>query len=344
MISVIKERLLEDPEKIKELLEAYDYHHVNIRSTYISFGRSEDSSPKSLVIQLKSNENLIAKDYARNMTMVVFNLILRQRNTSFRSVIQTAKRIVGLDEFYRPEEKYKAFGGFYSSLRRKCKMDLTTYDESILNKYIPCSNARFMKDGISVEAQRYFGIRYSVADQAIVIPIYSETGDLIGVKARANYDVNVEAGEQKYYYLTPCLMSQTLYAYSHNYEYLESADVVYVVEAEKSVMAAYAYGVRNIVALGSGTISRKQVQMLLALNPKKIVFLHDVNYPLISIMRNIHMVRGYSRMKQVELGYWNYFGKDYEDKASPTDMGERVFKNILENEIRYVGEDSYAED
>ena len=134
-------------------------------------------------------------------------------------------------------------------------------------------------------------------------------------------------------------MSNALYGYSQNYQFLESSDIVYIAEAEKTVMAAYSFGVRNIVALGSGSISRKQVQMLLSLNPEKIVFLHDADYPMESIMRNIEMVKGYSRMKQVKLGYWNYFGKGYESKVSPTDLGKEKFKYILENEIEFAEEE-----
>ena len=42
--------------------------------------------------------------------------------------------------------------------------------------------------------------------------------------AKYNAEGNKEAeeNESKYYYLINCLMSQTLYGYSHNYQYLES--------------------------------------------------------------------------------------------------------------------------
>lgn len=337
MLNVIKERLLEDPEKIKELLESYDYHHVHVRSTYISFGRSEDSSPKSLVIYLKSNDNLIVKDHARNLTRDIFNLIINQKVVSFKDVIQTAKHITGVDDYYCPETKYKAFGGFYHGLKSKSKTHLITYDDAILDQYKPCANLRFLKDGISVATQKYFGIGYSVVDQAITIPIYSEDGRLIGVKARINK--NPEDGEQKYYYLTDgCMMSCTLYGYSHNYEYLEGADTVCIYESEKSVMQCYSLNYRCAVAIGSSNLSKKQAQMLLSLNAKRYVFMMDKGLPFETVQKNIIALKTYGKMKEFEVLWWNP-GEDVPDKSSASDLGLYRLEKALQEELVLYEED-----
>ena len=336
MIDYIKAKLLEDPEKIKDLLDKFEYCHITIRPTYISFGRDEESSPKSIVLYLQDNDALIVKDFATNQTKDIFNYIISNRSVSFKEVITAAKNILGIDGYYYRESAPKAvFNGFYAKIKNRTKQELKVYDESILNKYVPCGNLRFLKDHISLAAQQYFNIRYSVEDQAIVIPIYNETGGIMGIKARRNEIV--QEGQQKYFYITDgCQMSQTLYNYAQSYEFLEGGDIIYVVESEKGCMQAWSYGYKNFVGLGSGSISRKQVQLLLSLNPKKIVFLHDVGFCLQSVMRNIEMVKGYCRMKDITVGYWDYFGKDYEDKISPTDKGKGFFEHVINNEIKYV--------
>ena len=133
-------------------------------------------------------------------------------------------------------------------------------------------------------------------------------------------------------------MSQTLYGYSQNYNYLVN-NVIYIFESEKSIMQCYSYGIRNCVALGSGSISRKQVQMLLELNPKKIIFMHDTGYDLENILRNINMVKSYSRFSEVELGYWDYFDRLYDDKLSPSDSGREELLRIMDSEIKMIGDD-----
>ena len=71
----------------------------------------------------------------------------------------------------------------------------------------------------------------------------------------------------------------------------------------------------------------------------KIIFLHDVGYGLENIMRNIDMVKNYSRFTEVELGYWSYFGRGYKDKVSPSDLGKECLENILQNEITMIGDE-----
>lgn len=334
MINYIKSKLLEDPENIKQYLEYFDFHHIVIRTNYISFGRSVDSSPKSIVIRLKDNDALLVKDYPKNLVCDLFNYVIKEKGVSFKEAISEAKSILGINGWHYQEQRSTApFGGFYNKIRSNKDLEVKVYDDSVLDKYIPCGNERFLKDNISLKAQRYFNVGYSVEEQCITIPIYSEVGMVIGVKARIDRDP--KESEQKYYYLIPCLMSQTLYGYSQNYEYLESADTVYVFESEKSVMQCWSYGIKNAVALGSGSISKKQVQLLLQLRINKIVLMHDVGYKLDSIQRNIKMIKGYSRMKEVQIGYWDNENKSYEGKVSASDLGKDKLEYILENEIKW---------
>lgn len=335
MIEYIKTRLLEDPENIKQYLEYFDFYHIVIRTNYISFGRSIDSSPKSIVIRLKDNDALLVKDYPKNLVCDLFNYVIKEKCITFKEVISKAKSILGINGWYYKEQRHTApFGGFYSNIRSKKDVQLNIYDESILDKYVSCGNERFLKDNISLKAQRYFNVGYSVEEQCITIPIYSEIGMVIGVKARINREPG--EGEQKYYYLIPCSMSQTLYGYSQNYEYLESSDVIYIFESEKSVLQCFSYGIRNVVALGSGSISKKQVQLILQLNPNTIVLMHDVGYEFEYIQRNIDMIKGYSRMKEVQIGYWDNENKGYENKVSASDLGAEKLEYILENEIKTI--------
>lgn len=87
----------------------------------------------------------------------------------------------------------------------------------------------------------------------------------------------------------------------------------------------------------------KQVKMLLELRPKNVIFLHDIGYELDRIMRNIDKIMGFSRFSQFGCGYWDYFGKGYTGKSSPSDLGEEKFEDILQHEIKMIGEDEEDE-
>lgn len=336
MLKEIKKELLNNPDKLKELLEYFDFHNVIVHKTYISFGRAIDSSKKSIVIKLENNSYLYVKDYARNVQKDLFTYIGEQRRIEFAEVLSAIKSVLNITDYYDFFGSRGIFGGFYERIRKRNFNKVNTYDESLLDRYIQCGNLRFLRDNISLGTQNFFNIRYDVESQGIVIPIYNQLGQLMGAKVRCNYDV--EDGEMKYYYLIPCAMSQTLYGYSQNYNYLVE-NVVYIFESEKSVMQCHSYGIRNCVALGSGSISNKQVQMIFELNPKKIIFLHDTGFRQEYLDRNIAMIKNYSRFSEVEIGYWDYVGKDYEDKISPSDLGKVKFEQIISTEIKMIGDE-----
>ena len=341
MLKEIKKELLDNPEKLKELLEYFNFYNVHIHQSYISFGRAQDTSKKSIVIRLEKNDYLYVTDYARNISKDLFSYISEQRLVDFKDIIGVVRNILGVDDFGLFNESRGIFGGFYEKIRKRSEYSVRTYDESVLDKYIPLANKRFIDDNISIAAQQFFGIRYDVESQGIVIPIHNQIGELIGAKVRCNYEV--QDGEMKYYYLIPCQASQTLYGYSQNYNYLTN-NIIYIYEAEKSIMQCFSYGIRNCVALGSGSISRKQVRMLLELNPKKIIFMHDVGYDLENILRNINMVKNYSRFSKVELGYWDFFDRLYDNKVSASDLGKKELLRIMDTEIKMIGDDEDEEE
>lgn len=336
MLADIKKELINHPEKLKDVLEHFGYCNIVIRPKYISFGRDEKSSKKSIVINLENNEYLYTIDYARNIRKDIFSYIIEQRKVEFIDVLNEVRHALGITDYYDFFDSKGIFGGFYEKIRKRRTNKVNTYDDSILDCYVNCGNIRFLADNISLLSQKFFNIKYDVESQGIVIPIRNQFGQLMGVKERFNYDV--PDGEMKYFYAVPCSMSQTLFGYSQNYEFLVD-NTIYIFEAEKSCMQCYSYGIRNCVSLGSGSISIQQVKMLLELNPKRIIFLHDVGYGLENIMRNIDMVKNYSRFTEVEFGYWSYFGRGYENKVSPSDLGKECLENILQNEITMIGDE-----
>ena len=230
MLKEIKKELLDNPEKLKELLEYFNFYNVHIHQSYISFGRAQDTSKKSIVVRLEKNDYLYVTDYARNISKDLFSYISEQRLVDFKDIIGVVRNILDVDNFSLFNESRGIFGGFYEKIRKRSEYSVRTYDESILDKYIPLANKRFVDDNISIAAQQFFGIRYDVESQGIVIPIHNQIGELIGAKIRCNYEV--QDGEMKYYYLIPCQASQTLYGYSQNYNYLTN-NIIYIYGEEK---------------------------------------------------------------------------------------------------------------
>lgn len=331
MLSEIKEELLKQPDAIIEILEYFDFTHISLSSREIRFARGH-SSGKNISIRLERNECLYVSDFARGVSLDLFSYIIQEKSVTFRDVIQKTKQVLNLSDDWRPRQKQSLFGGIYANLTCPNKeVKLETYDESVLDKYIPCGNLRFLRDGISLEAQKFFGIRFSIECNSVVIPIRNEYGEIVGAKSRINWEPR--DGESKYYYPIALPATQVLYGYSENYQHLYGNDVI-IVESEKAVMQAWSFGVKNVVALGSNSLSEKQVKMLLQLQPRKIIIAMDEGLAFEQTQRNADMIKNLCTMFNPEIWYWDADQDlDIDPKSSPTDMGKEKFEEIMNEQL-----------
>lgn len=331
MLNEIKERLIENPNKIIELLEIFGFEHINHRNTEIRFARS-DSGGANISIRLKNNPYCCVSDWSRGISTDIISYLIQEKNVEFCDVLQTTKKILGLGNDWRPQQKKVLFGGIYQNLTQlNRETRLKTYDESVLDQYERVGNLRFLKDGISLDAQKFWNIRFSIEDNRIIIPIRNEYSEIVGAKGRLNGNADEE--NPKYLYTIPVAMSQLLYGYSENYQYLYGNDVI-LVESEKSVMQAWDFGVRNIVALGSHSLSEKQTKLLLQLQPKKIIIAMDEGLEFEHTKRNADMIKNFGGMLTPEIWYWDADQDlDVGPKCSPTDMGKEKFEEIMEEQL-----------
>lgn len=333
MLEEIKKELINNPEKIKCILESFGYENVKIRDSYIQFGRDEYSSNKSLTIFLNDNSNLCIKDWSKNKYKDLINYIIEQRKVEFPDVMNVIKEVLGISNYYSYYCTKGIFGGIYDNIKKNKRIQIDIYNDKILEKYNNIPNLRFLRDNISLETQKYFGIRFDTESQGIIIPIRNQFGELMGIKIRLNYEVSEE--EQKYFYIIPCSMSKTLFGYSQNYQYLIE-NTVFIYESEKSVMQCHSYGIRNCIALGSGSLSQQQAKMILELNPKRVIFMHDYGYEIEHIISNINKLKRYSRFNELEIGYWNWKTRVLDKKYSPSDLGKMKLNYIINNEIKII--------
>ena len=331
MLSEIKIELLKQPDAIVELFEYFDFTNFKLSSREIRFARDHQGG-LNISIRLERNECLYVNDFARGTSLDVFSYIIQEKNVTFKEVIQKTKQVLNLSDDWRPKPKHQLFGGIYQNISSPNRdVRLKTYDESVLDQYEACGNLRFLNDGISLEAQRFWDIRFSIECNSIIIPIKNEYGDLVGAKSRVNWDV--VGDESKYYYPIPVQMSQLLYGYSENYQYLYGNDIV-LVESEKSVMQGWCFDVRNILGLGSHSLSEKQVKLILQLQPKRIILAMDEGLDFKQIQRNADTIKNLCMMFTPEIWYWDSDQDlDIDPKSSPTDMGKEKFEEIMEEQL-----------
>ena len=337
MLNKIKETLIEQPDKLIDLLSEFGFEHINHRGNEIRFARDLQGG-SNISIRMKNNPYCCVSDWSRGVSTDVISYIIQEKSVEFRDVLKAAKKILNLSDDWRPQQRKSLFNGIYDNLScRNNEIKLRTYDESILNSYKQIGNLRFLRDGISLKAQRFFDIRFSIDDNAIIIPLYNEFGDLTGAKARINW--TPEEDESKYYYPIAAPASQMLYGYSKNYEHLYGADTIYIGESEKFCMQLYTMGIRNCVSIGSHTLSEKQAKLLLQLQPKSVTFMLDEGLDLMETKRNADVLKSVAGMMQFDVYFFDHTEcLELGHKDSPSDHGIKVWNEIIENHIKNINE------
>ena len=331
MLNDIKEQLLKNPEALVELLETFGFSHISLRPREIRFARDHDGGP-NISIKLCNNTYLNVSDFARGIYLDIFSYIIQEKNVTFRDVIQATKKILNLDDYWRPAQRKSLFGGIYQNiLKPKRDIQLKTYEEDVLEQYERCGNLRFLNDNISLASQKFWDVRFSFEDNRIIIPIRNEFSEIVGAKGRYNGDA--DDWNPKYLYTIPVAMSQVLYGYSENYQYLYGNDII-LVESEKSVMQAWDFDVRNIVALGSHSLSEKQAMLLLQLQPKRIIIAMDEGLEFEHSKKNADMIKNHGSIFTPEVWYWDWtMDLDIPSKSSITDCGKSKFDDIISEQL-----------
>lgn len=342
MFKELKEMLTNQVESLINLLESFDFVDVTLKQREIRFRRNEEGG-LNISIKLEDNPSILVHDFARSVSLDIFAYIVQERKVTLGEVLQRVKGILRLENDWAPKKRLQLFEGIYNRIVSKSNTEelLPEYPIETLNNYDFACNKRFLRDGISLDTQRFFHIMFDRQSERIVIPLYDELGRLVGVKGRIN-DSNVEDWVPKYLYLKECQASKILYGYYQNYGDLFGQSVV-VGESEKMVMQAYSFGVKNVVGLGSNSLSEKQARLILQLNPKKVIFALDEGLDLLLTERNINMLRSCMSVTcHPDIYFWDYnkFPEIKSTKNSPTDMGKEVYDKIINEQLVQVKEEA----
>lgn len=271
-------------EKVEYILEELGCHHIksNDGGRYISAGYSDGDNTKSIVVY---SESLVVESYTRNITdkygnSDIISLVCFVKDLYFSQAIKFLSDILGLDYYSDPNEDIPMSLQITQMLidmsngedKEREIEHLKPIDEKILTYYKPYVNDLFYKDGVSYETQIEFEIGVDPQSQRYTIPIRDELGTLVGVKGRC---VGKCTDEEKYIYLERCAKTKILYGLNKTLPYIKDSRQVIIVESEKSVLALWSRGIRNVVAIGGHKLSKIQVEKITRLGVEEVVLAYD---------------------------------------------------------------------
>lgn len=280
----------------------------------------------------------------------VYELVRRSRNCTFYDAVDFINRTLGLrsqraEGFVKAEptftDDWELFQKYSSLKNRKDNIELHSYPPTLIDYYTKTYPLEWLDEGISPETMDKFNIRFDIANNKIIIPQYSCTGQLIGIRGRA---LDPEDIDQKKKY-SPCIIERTLlnhpiqyslYGFYQNQETIRKVKKIVVFEAEKSVLKCDSfYGKNNFtVAVCGSHISTYQRNAILSLGVKEVMIAFDKEYQDVNSQESFEYAE---KILNIAYGFCPYVTTyvlwDVENligyKDSPADRGQKILELLM---------------
>lgn len=293
-------------------------------------------------------------------TFDIFQLVLKVKTRELMEEWELPQAIRYVAQYfgYSPNEKDESFTSTLEDWKilnnydridnisiETQRVELKTYDDSILSNLPRPIIQPWIKEGITQEVMNSRNICYDPKNCGIVIPHYDIDGRLIGIRERTLIKENEANGKYR-----PALLNRQLYNHplSFNlYNLNNSKDNIarmkkaFVFEGEKSPMLYASYfGEENDISVaccGSSFI-QYQAWLLINLGVEEIIIAFDKQFKELGDDEHRKLVRN---LKQIHKKYGKFVKISYlfdkenllEYKSSPIDHGPDIFMELFKRRI-----------
>lgn len=332
-IDYIKKFLIDNPEKIVELLQNTNFYNVTYRNycNQIRCSKTPESNKNGVEIYCDTLYGVI---YSTGVRGDIFQIIMEHNNISFSELIKFIESFFHLEKTFYSNKK-PLFGGVYAKYSKTQEYNEEEetekeYDISILNNYRNLPSVLFHNDGIDTNTQKKFHVCYDDNTSRICVPWFNEKGKIVGIEGRINQK-EVDENTPKWYPIIPFKKTNYLYGFFENYSDIIYSNDLYIFESTKSVMKCSSFGINNSCACGGNSLSKNQVSKILKTYVENVIICLDED------ITQTHMIRQCEKFKKLYFYKKNVF-YIYDErrkylksgsKTSPIDYGVDIFYSLL---------------
>lgn len=307
----------------------------------------EFDSKNKRSIQIKNNENLTSHIRSRDISGNIYNIVgyilyeCTDFETTKENLYQITQYICNVLDYEpgdfksQPQEKKEDWLWFLRPIQKDRKQILTLDEipennplfENVMEQYINYLHIDWYKAGINSKTKEIFDIRYCLKNNRIIFPVHNFQGEIIGVKGRYVFESKDEEENSdipKYLFLYPFFKSIELFNLHRAYDEIRKRKQVIILESEKATMLATQWEIKNCLSIMGGDLTPVQVYKLKQLGINiELIFMWDKDKDEEFIKKQLNQIRN-RKVKYM----WDE-GDLLKNKDSPTDMGETVFKKLL---------------
>lgn len=345
MIIAVKERLANDIVSIVNVLRDIGCYNINVQGNKVRFGIDNTGSGTGNILSV---DTLKYYTFSHDKTTGgdIFTLVGLKLGLEFQDALHWLADYLGVKGRYREKQAVRLpFGGFF----KEYTQDLyeyqiieppKIYNEDVLEDFIQLNSELWNEDGIPYIVQEIFGVGYDPFSKRITLPIRDEMGELCGVLGRINRE-DVSPFEAKYISLIQCERSKVLFGLYENYKNILEQNVIFIAEAEKSVLQALAFGVSNVVAVGKHDISKRQAMLIKSTAVNDVVIAFDEGVPFEDCYKQIERLKIKNPFFHNRIGILYDFDNKYlpkGSKMSPYDLDKTTYNEFVNNCIIWENE------
>lgn len=344
MVSIInadelKEYIIEN-DYVEKILDSLECHDIKEYSTEWRAGLPNGHNKTAICIKKDTLSSVIRnKDGCK--TGDIFTLVMLIKNISFGKANRYIHKILGLKYQYTKKkeetEKSDPLQIFKKVKRRRYRVniDIPIYDDSCIKEYIDLPHISWVREGILPFACKRFNIGYSFDRKRIVIPERKWDGDdneYIGVTGRTTIDNYEMLDIPKFFKLSNTYpKGLNVYGLNENYQSIQEAGYVVVLEAQKSVLKRYSRKDGTATAIGSCDITDEQVRILISLNVE-IILAFDEGIDINHVRKECEKFYSIRKVSYI-YDRWGLIEKGSKD--SPADKENKIYNFLLKHRTVY---------
>ena len=333
-VQTLNNELIDNTDNIIKVLTKLGHEHIQARGKYITFANLSGDNPNACSILVGT---LSYQNFSHGGNGNLYTLVMDDLGYNFPKALDTIAKWLGVTKTLQ-YNIHLPFNAFYKNVLRE-QLEPESYMKKYSEDCLPPLDSfskLFIDDHISVEAQKHFKVRYCHEDDCILIPIFDINDEMVGVKARNNSN---EDYNNRWYAWLPYAKSHVVYGLNWNYKNIINKKTLIIVEAEKSVMQAWDFGLYCVVAIGGHNISEVQARIIKSLMVENIIVAFDESVCEDEIRYEASKLCVNNMTYQNKVSY--IFDKNNlylpkESKASPTDLGKETWQKLYKNcKFRY---------
>lgn len=187
----------------------------------------------------------------------------------------------------------------------------------------------WIDEGISIDEIEKYEIMVDQSSNRIVYPVYDSEFRLIGVKGRTRFRNYKDLKIMKYMNYNKIGALDYFTGMKQAEPFIKKENQIIIVEGLKSVMKLDQWGYHNVVSAETSTLNEYQIELLIRMQVKNILIAFDKDVPLKKICEVAKLLKKFANVYAV-IDKW----KLLDEKDSPCDKGEDVFRTLYERKVK----------